>query len=323
VQPVPSQQATAIPPATGLAQERVWLRRNLNKQYDAAASSVARILSEHPGLRAGAGIGSADVLTDLVAVHLYLDSETRSLDDTVRAAAVGPHVPLARCVAAGLRRLPSYRGPARLRVDLREDEWQWYEEGRLVTEWSFCPVLTTGATRLPGKVEIRIWSMTARRTGLVDPSLPEQAVFLPGTNFKVLRAGGGSGDDSAGGAGGTNGADPNGAREILLRELARTEVSDDGTVHAQQALDEIALASLVEAGRTWSAHEPDRELTGKQAGRFAAPPGLIARQTGGAPGGAPAKTVPAEAAPAAPLQNGQNGQYGRAQRSRVQEGRAV
>jgi hypothetical protein len=323
VQPVPSAQATAIPPAAGIAQERVWLRRNLNKQYDSAASSVSRILSEHPGLRAGAGVGSAEVLTDLVAVKLYLDSETRSLDDAVRAATVGPHVPLARCVAAGLRRLPSYRGPARLRVDLREEEWQWYEEGRLVTEWSFCPVLTTGATRLPGAVEVRIWSMTARRTGLVDPALQEQAVFLPGTNFKVLRAGDGSGDSANPGGGES--------REILLRELARTEVAEDGTVRAQQALDEIALTALVEAGRGWGAQDPDSELTGKQTGRFAAAPGLIARPaaaTGGAPARtASAKAAPASAVPAVRIQTGSALEGGalenRARQSRVQEGRAV
>jgi hypothetical protein len=277
VQPIPAQQATAIPPASGIAQERVWLRRNLNKQYDNAASSVSRILSEYPGLRAGAGVGGADVLTDLVAVQLYLESETRSLDDAVRAASVGPHVPLARCVAAGLRRLPSYRGAARLRVNPQEDEWLWYADRKLVTEWSFCPVLTSGETRLPGEVEIRIWSMTARRTALVDPSLPEQAVFLPGTNFKVLRVGDSSADDSADGAG------PGGAREILLRELARTEVAEDGTVNAQQALDDMALAALDQAGRQWAATEPSRELTERQAGRFAALPGLIGRQAGAAP----------------------------------------
>ena len=195
VQPVPAKGSTAVPPASGIAQERVWLRRNLNKQYDAAASSVSRILSEYPGLRAGADAGNADVLTDLVAVHLYLGSNTRSLDDAVRAADVGPHVPLARCVASGLRRLPSYRGASHLRVDLRDDEWLWYANRKLVTEWSFCPVVTGSGTRLPGSVEIRIWSMTARRTGLIEPSLPEQAVFLPGTNFKVLRTGAGSGPE--------------------------------------------------------------------------------------------------------------------------------
>jgi hypothetical protein len=30
--------------------------------------------------------------------------------------------------------------------------------------------------------------MSARRTDLFDPSLPDQAVFQPGTSFKVLSA---------------------------------------------------------------------------------------------------------------------------------------
>jgi len=259
VQPVPSARATAIPPAGGIAEERVWLRRNLSKQYDATASSVARVLSEYPGLRAGLGAADADVITDLVAVRLYLDGKTRNLDDAVRGATVGPHVPLARCVASGLRRLPSFRGVARLRADLNEAEWLWYSGNELVTEWSFSPVLTSGRVKLPGDVDILIWSMTARRTNLIDPALRDQAVFLPGTSFKRLRVGSGAG------------------REIYLRELAQTEVSADGTVRAQQTLDEIALTSLEQAAEAMRRDEPTEHLDADHADRFSGPPGLIGR----------------------------------------------
>ena len=259
VQPVPSAQATAIPPASGIADERVWLRRNLSKQYDATASSVARVLSEYPGLRAGSVAANTDVLTDLVAARLYLDGNTRNLDDAVRAATVGPHVPLARCVAAGLRRLPSFRGVARLRADLNEAEWQWYGGHELVTEWSFSPVLTSGQVKLPGDVDILIWSMTARRTNLIDPVLGDQAVFLPGTNFKRLRVGSGAG------------------REIYLRELAQTEVSADGTVRAQQPLDDLALTALDAAAEALRRDEPAAHLDADREDRFSSPPGLISR----------------------------------------------
>ncbi|HEV3170748.1 MAG TPA: hypothetical protein VGZ32_10435 [Actinocrinis sp.] len=254
VQPVPSAQAAAMPPAAGIGEERVWLRRNLSKQYDATASSVSRVLSKYPGLRAGGG--NSDALTDLVAVSLYLDGKTRELDDAVRAGKVGPHVPLARCVASGLRRLPSFRGVARLRAELDESQWRWYGGRELVTEWSFCPVLTSGRVKLPGDVDVLIWSMTARRTTLVDPSLPEQAVFLPGTNFKRLRTGGAG-------------------REIYLRELAHTEVAADGTVNSREPLDELALTALETAAEAWRLDGPTVDLDAGLEDRFSSPPGLI------------------------------------------------
>lgn len=262
VQPVPAPQASAILPAAGIGRERIWLRRNLNKQFDAAASSVARVLSEYPGLRAGTTAGNSDVLTDLVAVRLYLTGQTRELDDAVRAASVGPHVPLARCVTSGLRRLPSYRGATRLRVDIGEDVWVWYGGRRLVTEWSFLPVLTTGTAELSGSVDILVWSMTARRTNLIDPGAPDQAVFLPGTNFKVLRA------------------DREQGPEILLRELTHTEVAEDGTVRAQEALDARALSALDEAAAAWRRAGADTGGGAEAADRYASPPGLIHRRGG-------------------------------------------
>ena len=258
VQPVPVGPAAALVPDREIAEERAWLRRNLSRQYDGAASSMARVLAEHPGLRAGASAGAAEVLTDLVAVSLYLDGSTRELDDAVRAGAVGPHVPLARCVAGGLRRLPSYRGAARLRVELDEAQRRWYAESELITEWSFCPVLTSGRLKLPGDADVLVWSLTARRTALVDPSLPEQAVFLPGTRFKRLRAQGSRG-------------------EIYLRELARTEVADDGTVRSRQALDDLALAALEAADESWRGEGPRADLDAAFADRFSSPPGLIGR----------------------------------------------
>jgi hypothetical protein len=44
----------ALPREGGIEKERDWMRRNLSKQYDATASSVSRLLSEYPGLRAAA-----------------------------------------------------------------------------------------------------------------------------------------------------------------------------------------------------------------------------------------------------------------------------
>ncbi len=267
VQSVPSPESSAVLPSRALEQERQWLRRNLAEQYDATVGLVSRVLSESPGLRTG-GAALADVLVDLVAVHLYLSGHTRRFDDLVRSGRVGPHVPLARCVASGLRRLPSHRGATLMRTTLREHELQWYGSRNLVTEWAFAPALTGARARLPGDVDVLIWSLTARRTDLLAPQLPDQVVFLPGTSFKVLSVATAAGDRA----------------RVLLRELAASEIAADGRVDPGRVpFDEVALRGLTEAGEKWSAQESADSLPESYADRFGASPGLIV-QAAGAPG---------------------------------------
>ncbi|HEY0716923.1 MAG TPA: hypothetical protein VGD68_04845, partial [Streptosporangiaceae bacterium] len=267
VQQVPPPEASAVPPARGLAQERTWLRRTLNRQYDATASLAGRMLAENPGLRADSSVPPAELLTDLVALHLYLTGHGQQLDDAVRSGQVGPHVPFSRCVAAGLRRLPSHRGATRLRTTLADAEWRWYHGRRVVTEWAFCAALADGRSRLPGTVEFRIWSMTGRRTSLVDPRLPAQVLFLPGTNFKVLQVSG------------------EGPREVLLRELSASEIGADGRIELSRVpLDEIALAGLAQARHAWPEAEAAGELPPDYRHRFGNPPGLIVKAGAAASG---------------------------------------
>jgi hypothetical protein len=259
VQPVPRPEACVIPPARGIDGERAWLRQAMSQQYDAAASTVMRVLSEEPGLRGDARGSSSEVLTDLVAVRLYLTGHAQRLDDAVRTAQVGPHVPFGRCVAAGLRRLPTYRGATRLRAALADAEWQWYGSRHLVTEWAFCPALATGQVRLPGSVEFLIWSVTARRASLLEPSVPSHVLFLAGTNFKVLRV------------------RADGRREVLLRELSAAEIAADGRVEVGRVpLDDIALTGLEKASDAWQRAESGEDLPAGYGHRFASPPGLIA-----------------------------------------------
>ena len=273
-QPVPTAQCSAAPREGDLGRERDWVRRNLSKQYDATASSVARILSEYPGLRVGSSASDIDVLTDLVALRLYLSGKLAGLDAAVRAARNGPHVPLARCVTSGLRRLPSYRGPLRTSAALSEEQIRWYGSRALVTEWSFFPALASARVALPGSADILIWSMSARRTELLDASRPDQAVFPPGTSFKVLSVEGGS------------------RPEIRLRELTSTEVEADGTVRSTPALDDFAVTTLEEAGKSWRQEDPVERLPAGRQDWFASPPGLLVH--------------PARAGAASPAQKGGN-----------------
>ncbi|MFI8231066.1 hypothetical protein ACIGDI_19725 [Streptomyces sp. NPDC085900] len=226
VQPVPKASACALPPERGIAQERDWVRRTFSEQFNAVAGSVSRVMSESPGLRGRSRAEAADALTELVAVRLYLSGDSRRADAAVRAATAGPHVPLARCVTAGLRRLPSYRGPALLRTRLTQAERSWYRPGRPVTEWAFCHARTAlhPGPRGSDALDVLIWSMTARRTSSLDPAVPDRVVFLPGTVFTVLRA-----DESV----------------VLLRELSPSETGEHGRTDTQRAkLDEIAVKGL-------------------------------------------------------------------------------
>lgn len=258
-QAAPQLEACVIPPRRGLERERSWVRQAMSHQYDAAAAAVLRMLSEMPGLRTSAS-PAADLLTELVAARLYLTGQPQQVDDMVRTATVGPHVPFGRCVAAGLRRLPSYRGPTRLRATLAEAEWQWYGHRDLVTEWAFCPALADGRVRLPGTVDFLIWSMTARRANLLEPSVQSQVIFLPGTNFKVLAVQAGE------------------QREVLLREVSAAEIGADGHLaDGPRPLDQVALSGLERASGLWRQEPPAGELPERYASRFASPPGLAVR----------------------------------------------
>ncbi|MEU3862021.1 hypothetical protein AB0F03_32450 [Streptomyces sp. NPDC028722] len=260
VQAVPSPAACAVPPRTGIAREREWMRNAFRQQYNDGAGTVARLLSEAPGLRGSAQTPTEDILTDLVAARLYLRGDSALLDRQIRGATVGPHVPLARCVAAGLRRLPSYRGATVLRAALGSAEWDWYRRRTLVTEWAFCWALTAAAPEVPGDTDLLIWSMTARRTALLDPGQPARVLFLPGTAFKLLAVRDGD------------------RRTVLLRELSASEISADGRVDTgRSALDDMALSGLEQADRAWQAGEAETapRLSPEQAVRFTAPPGLV------------------------------------------------
>ncbi|MCX4460792.1 hypothetical protein OG585_49610 (plasmid) [Streptomyces sp. NBC_01340] len=251
VQPVPKSAACALPPERGIARERDWLRRMFNEQYNATAGAVSRVMSETPGLRGGSKAEAADALTELVAVRLYLSGDSRGADAAVRAATAGPHVPLARCVTAGLGRLPSYRGPTLLRTRLTDADRAWYREGRLVTEWAFCHARTSLHTgpRGIGATDVLIWSMTSRRTTSLDPTFPDRVLFLPGTVFKVLRTTGNT---------------------VLMREVSPSEITEDGRVDVQQVrFDEIALKGLGNILDALEKADTDAEA------ESADPPGLI------------------------------------------------
>ncbi|MBM9624490.1 hypothetical protein [Streptomyces zhihengii] len=197
------------------------------------------------------------MVDDLVAVFVYLTNTAGQVNDALRRGQTGPHVPLARCVTSGLTRLPTYRGATILRATLTEDERAWYREGAAVVEWGFCGALTTARPGLPGNTDILIWSRTARRTTLMDAQVPDRVLFLPGTVFKVLH---------------TSSGDRN---QIMLRELAPSEVAADGAPTARVALDDTALTGLAAAAEAVRSARSIEPLPEAYTWAFHTPPGLI------------------------------------------------
>lgn len=270
LQPVPQRAAAALPPDRGLTEERAWLRRSLSRDYDAVASMVSRVLSEQPGMHGGNGASADEVMTDAVAVRLYLSRPGGSIDSGLRSARKGPHVPLARCAFSGLSRLPSHRGATVFPVTPTTDQWRLLAGRSMLTEWGFLNALATPSPDLGGDTDVLIWSMTARRTKLLEPDgddhVDSRLLFLPGTSFKVLSL-----------------AEPGAGRrgELLLREVAANEIDPDGRVQNNWAsLDELAATALRRCLEHWSEVTPSTRVGSAARPRFAAVPGLAEIEEG-------------------------------------------
>jgi hypothetical protein len=237
----------------------------LGAEYGLQANAVSRILSEHPGLHGALLRSKEDVLTDAVAVRLHLSQPGAAIDMALRTNVVGPHVPFARCVVSGLNRLPSHRGPAIFAASPTAAQLAIYSDRALVTEWSFVHALTAPCAEQEGDTDVVIWSMSARRTKLLEPAVEavaDRVVFVPGTCFKILRLRPATRDERG---------------QILLRELTTGEIAEDGQVDVRPgALDDMAVTSLTEQVEKWSAARPTRRVGDLAATRFGVLPGLSA-----------------------------------------------
>ncbi|WP_409179306.1 hypothetical protein F9C11_22365 [Amycolatopsis sp. VS8301801F10] len=266
-QETPSAEATALLPQRGADKERQWLRKSLGAEYGLMSNTVARILSEHPGFQGVLSTSSsAEVLTDAVAVQLYLSPKGSTIDAGLRRGANGPHVPVARCVVAGLSRLPSHRGPATFAAALPPSAWPLLDGRKVLTEWGFLNALTQPSSTVDGETDVLVWSITGRRTKLLEPAeggVENRVLFVPGTSFKVLE---------------TREPAPGSRGAVLLRELTASEIDETGRVaNDRAALDELAVDSLRQTLRTWAEAGEDlvRTVMDEQAAeRFGALPGL-------------------------------------------------
>jgi hypothetical protein len=264
LQPTPKPEASALLPKRGVEQERGWLRKSLGQEYGLMSNGIARVLSQHPGFQGALSTSQAEVLTDAVAVQLYLSSKGTAIDAGLRTGNVGPHVPIARCVVAGLSRLPSHRGPATFTTSPSPKEWDLYRTHKVFTEWGFLNTLARPSSNVPGDTDVLVWSITARRTKLLEPQqggLEDRVLFVPGTIFKVLEL-----KEPQDGARGL----------VLLRELAPSEVDETGRVDPSRiSLDELALVSLRRELDVWAESDERRPVDPGAAARFSMLPGLV------------------------------------------------
>ena len=213
-QRTPGDDARGVRPGPDLDEERAWFRRAFRREIAALTADVADVLAAHPALA-----GGADAVEYATAVRLYLSAAGDGLDEALRSAAPGGHVPFARCVSAGVRRLPVHRGVAYAGAELTTADLRRIAQRRVLTDWGFTNALAEPPADLPGTVEVLIWSATARRTAAFETGdgVPARVLFLPGTAFTVLEV-----QEPEAGA----------PARLLVRELAVEEPPVDGRVRS-------------------------------------------------------------------------------------------
>jgi hypothetical protein len=264
-QPVPEPAASASPVETDLDAERSLLRETFAREFDQHAETAAALVARNPKLLGKSSGETAAVVADLVALRMYLAGQgPAEMDRELRAARPGAHVAFARCVAAGLHRLPLLRGSAVSGLNLRPEQWEFYAGHPVVTERGFLGLWAAPHTDDDTGTDLLVWSMTGRRTAIAEPGdrpVTDRVVFLPGTSFKVLEL-----VEPVGGARG----------QLLLRELSPTEIGADGTAAPNRlSLDKLAKTSLRRSVGKWAGAEPGPPVPDDEAARFRTLPGIL------------------------------------------------
>ncbi|MFD2419591.1 hypothetical protein [Amycolatopsis pigmentata] len=248
VQPVPAPRLRVWPLGPEFVPEPDVVRAGREDEFDAWSERI----------KAGRELPE-DVVTVAVAAGLYLSGHDPEVDAGLRTATDGPHVAFGRHVAAGLASLPPYRKAAMSVVMPTEAQWEALRGEPVLREWGFLHLITESCAVDDDATELLVWSMTGRRTALIEPAgegVTGRVVFLPGTPFKVIEA--------------TEPGDGERGR-ILMRELTAAEF-DDGA-QGSGSLDEVVRTSLLRfAGQV---SEPGVGIPDTQSSRFRRLPGML------------------------------------------------
>ncbi|MFI0719629.1 hypothetical protein [Streptomyces sp. NPDC021224] len=220
--PVIAGRALVLPSRRSTEAERNLVRALLGATWDGHSAAVTRAMTQVPVLRGGSVAESEDATAELALLHAYMnvDQSAPWSYEGLRAAAVSGDralVPVLACVAAALRRLPSYRGAvvrpagapgiagtARLLLPGEELGDVLPVSGLAVER---------GGPAVAGDRYL-VWSMTGRRAGSLlggagaeaaGPAPADEVLFAPGTRLRLLAV-----------------DDLDGAAVVLLRELSET-----------------------------------------------------------------------------------------------------
>ncbi|MFF3838722.1 hypothetical protein [Streptomyces sp. NPDC001930] len=255
VLPPPSTASPSATPASG----QTDLRTLLGPAWERHHQAVVRALTRLPSVRSRADDA---MRSDLVALHLHLTGEAGVLPEGRRREGIN----------AGLRRLPSYRGPALRSTGPGAGAADPVPGTELS---SGTPISALTADRpLPrgGGDRYLIWSATARRIrpllddGTAGADSVEEVVFAAGTRLRVI----GVRDGREGG------------RLVLLREMPDSAPpAAPGELDPQDALfEERLLTWLADAEPRWdeAAGWPERCV-----GRLTERPGARPPVAGPAP----------------------------------------
>ncbi|MFE5567640.1 hypothetical protein ACFQ68_21825 [Amycolatopsis japonica] len=226
VQATPRPELRAWPLAPGFAADRELVRAGREDAFDGLSEQVLETWQRFSPNRSMSDGG----LTEAVAAGLYLAGDDPDIDRGLRAGAEGPHVDFARCVAAGLRKLPVHRNVAATVVNPAPDLWELLREHAVLQDWGFLNLLTVPGEIEDGSTDLVVWSVTGRLTAPIEPKdegPSHRVVFLPGTVFKVIEI--------------VEPTDQERGR-IMLRELVESEAGEGGGATAKARDDLIRLS---------------------------------------------------------------------------------
>ncbi|MEV8096762.1 ricin-type beta-trefoil lectin domain protein [Kitasatospora sp. NPDC085879] len=167
-------------------QERSVLRDALHRRYDTHARAIAQTLATNPGLRrAHSAPNDGSDIGDLVAVRVLVCGDRPVDPQGLPSSRVD--AAWAACVASGLRRLPSYRGP----VHYQGVPAGWRADTLVPGRTLRCPQVLRTSLHPPVGAQKRavtvVWSLSGRRTGvLAVADTAEEAVFPGNSLFRVL-----------------------------------------------------------------------------------------------------------------------------------------
>lgn len=243
----PMKSLVERPALSSISTKRKRLRGLFDAQlFDDSLKRMKDIVKQHPEL--GREDAADSIAFDLNVLRLgilagEIDFSSLQFTDAERLQL------LMNGLIGGLEKLPSFRGAVALRVSLSRADIASYVPAAVIAESDFFMAGLSGNPGISGNSDIVIYSMTGRRTALLDTGNPDTVMFLPGSRFSVL------------------GVEEGERTSVFLREIG----PNDGETHI---LDRAAQQKLKRALLDWNRDEKAGVRPRHQQRLYFRPPGL-------------------------------------------------